>query len=126
VSWDIFLFNTKQKANSVEDIDDKQLSSINFCEIFLRHFQNIKKDENHREIIGLEFSIEYFEDEELVNNKMVSIYGENGLFELIELAKKYNWLIFDTGIGEMIDLKNPSRNGYENHQKYVRQILNDN
>ena len=55
---------------------------------------------------------------------MVSIYSEKGLFELIELAKKNHWQIYDTGIGEIIDLKNPSKNGYDNHQKYVNQILN--
>ena len=40
----------------------------------------------------------------------LSLYGENGLFELIELAKKYGWKIFDTGLGEMIDLDN-----WQNH-----------
>ena len=44
-------------------------------------------------------------------------------FELIELAKKYGWQIFDTGLGEMIDLDNPEKNGYENHREYVEQIM---
>ena len=124
MSWDIFLFSTKQKVNSIEDLDESQFTSINFCDVFENHFQKINKNENHREIIGNEFTIEYFDDEELVSNKMVSIYSEKGLFELIELAKKNHWQIYDTGIGEIIDLKNPSKNGYDNHQKYVNQILN--
>ena len=124
MSWDIFLFSTKQKVNSIEDLDESQFTSINFCDVFEKHFQKINKNENHREIIGNEFTIEYFDDEELVSNKMVSIYSEKGLFELIELAKKNRWQIYDTGIGEIIDLKNPSKNGYDNHQKYVNQILN--
>ena len=124
MSWDIFLFSTKQKVNSIEDLDESQFTSINFCDVFENHFQKINKNENHREIIGNEFTIEYFDDEELVSNKMVSIYSEKGLFELIELAKKNRWQIYDTGIGEIIDLKNPSKNGYDNHQKYVNQILN--
>ena len=124
MSWDIFLFSTKQKVNSIEDLDESQFTSINFCDVFESYFQKINKNENHREIIGNEFTIEYFDDEELVSNKMVSIYSEKGLFELIELAKKNHWQIYDTGIGEIIDLKNPSKNGYDNHQKYVNQILN--
>lgn len=54
---------------------------------------------------------------------MLSLYGENGLYELIALAKKHNWQIYDSGIGEMIDLDNPEKNGFENHKKYVEQIL---
>lgn len=54
---------------------------------------------------------------------MINLYGENGLFELIEIAKQYGWQIFDTGLGEMIDLENPSKNGYKNYRKYVDQIL---
>lgn len=40
---------------------------------------------------------------------MISLYGESGLFELIELAKMYGWQIFETGLGEMIDLDNPEK-----------------
>lgn len=54
---------------------------------------------------------------------MINLYGENGLFELIELAKKYGWQIFDTGLGEMIDLNNPQNTGFENHQNYVKHIF---
>ena len=54
---------------------------------------------------------------------MLSLYGENGLFVLIGLAKKQNWQIFDTGIGEMLDLESPSKNGYENFQTYLKQIV---
>jgi hypothetical protein len=81
------------------------------------------KDEDHREIEGNDFTISFFTDEEEVSNKMLSLYGENGLFELIELSKKFGWQIFDTGIDEMIDLENPARNGYENHKKYVEQLM---
>ena len=54
---------------------------------------------------------------------MLSLYGENGLFELVVLAKKYNWQIFDTGHGQMINLENPAINGYQNFQNYVSHIL---
>jgi len=123
MSWDIILFNTKQKIDSIEDVDESQLESIDFTQILESSFTEIVKNDNHREIKGTNFSIDFFTDGELVSNKMISLYGENGLFELIELAKKFGWQIFDTGLGEMIDLDNPEKNGYENHQKYVDQIL---
>lgn len=123
MSWDIILFNTNQKIDSIEDVDESQFEPINFSHILESSFNQIVKDDNHREIKGKDFSIDFFTDEELESNKMLSLYGENGLFELIELAKQYGWQIFDTGLGEMIDLDNPEKNGYENHRKYVEQII---
>lgn len=55
---------------------------------------------------------------------MFSLYGENALFELIRVSKIHNWQIFDTGNGEIIDLENPTNNGYENFEKYLKQIIN--
>lgn len=55
---------------------------------------------------------------------MLQLYGENGLYELIELAKKHNWQIYDSRIDGMIDLENPEKNGFKNHRKYVEQTLN--
>lgn len=70
------------------------------------------KNEDHREIKGKDFAIDYFEDSEEVSNKMISLYGENGLFALVVLATKYNWQIFD--------------NGFDHFQDYLKQILNEN
>lgn len=123
MSWDIVLFNSRQKITSVEEVDDTQLEPTDFSTAFENHFTEIIKDDNHREIKGKDFIIDYFVDEDKVSNKMLSLYGENGLFELVELAKKHNWQIFDTGNGQMIDLENPSNNGYENFQSYVRHVL---
>ena len=123
MSWDIILFNTNQKIDSIEDVDESQFEPINFSQILESSFSDIVRDDNHREIKGKDFSIDFFTDEELESNKMLSLYGENGLFELIELAKQYGWQIFDMGLGEMIDLDNPEKNGYENHRKYVEQIM---
>jgi len=50
---------------------------------------------------------------------MLHLYGENGLYELIELSKRYNGQIYDFGISEMIN-----QNGFKNHRKYIEQILN--
>jgi len=123
MSWDIILFNTKQKIDSIQEIDENQLEPIDFTQILESSFSEIVKDGTYREIKGKDYSITFFADEEPVSNKMISIYGENGFFELIEIAKKYDWQIFDTGLGEMIDLNNPEKNGYENHRKYVEKIM---
>jgi len=123
MSWDIVLFNSKQKIDSVEELDEEQLEPTDFSTLLEEPFDEVEKNEKHRELIGKDFSIEYFIDEEPASNIMLSIYRENGLYALIELAKKHGWQIFDTALGEMIDLENPEKNGYENHQKYVQQIL---
>lgn len=123
MSWDIVLFNSRQKINSVEEVDDSQLEPTDFCTVFENHFEQIIKDDNHREIKGKDFAIDYFADDEKVSNKMLSLYGENGLFELVVLARKHKWQIFDTRLGQMVDLENPSNNGYENFQNYLKQIL---
>lgn len=123
MSWDIVLFNSKQKIESVEELDENQLEPTDFDQILENSFDQIKKDDNHREIIGTDFTIDFFVHNEPVSNTMLSLYGENGLYELIELAKKQNWQIYDSGIGEMIDLENPKKNGFENHRKYVEQIM---
>ncbi|WP_178987368.1 hypothetical protein [Winogradskyella schleiferi] len=123
MSWDIVLFNSKQKIDKVAELDENQLEPTDFSGILENSFDRIKKDVNHREIIGTNFTIDFYVHNELVNNTMLRLYGENGLYELIELAKKHNWQIYDSGTGEMVDLENPEKNGFENHRKYVEQIL---
>lgn len=125
MSWDVVLFNSKQKFNSIEELDDTQLEPTDFSSVLEKHFDQVIKNDNHREIKGKDFAIDYFDDCEKVSNKMFSLYGENGLYELVLVAKKQNWQIFDTALGQMIDLENPSNNGFENFQDYLKQILND-
>ena len=125
MSWDVILLNSRQKINFIEELDDTQLESTNFCSALENHFAQITKSDDHRVIKGKDFAIDYFEDDENVSNKLLSLYGENGLYELVVVAKKYNWQIFDTGLGQMIDLENPSNNGFENFQDYLKQLLKD-
>ncbi len=124
MSWDIFIFNSTQKIENVENIDEECFVPIRFTEILEKHFANIKADDNHRRISGENFSIDYFFSAKTEANLMFSLYGENALFELIRISKIYNWQIFDTANGEMIDLENPSKNGYENFQTYLQQLIN--
>lgn len=123
MSWDIVLFSSKQKINSLEEIDESQLIPTDFCLAFEEQFEHITKNGNHREVKGKDFVIDYFIDNENVSNKIISLYGENSIYELVLLAKKRNWQIFDTGLGQMIDVNNPENNGFTNFQTYLRQIL---
>lgn len=122
MSWDIVLFNSKQKINSVAKLDETQLESTDFSGILETSFNRVNKDKNHREIVGADFTIDFFADSEHSSNFMISLYGENGIYALIELAKKYNWQIYDSGIDGMVDLEYPEKNGFKNHRKYVEQI----
>lgn len=123
MSWDIVLFSSKQKIQSVAELDETQLEPTDFSGILENSFDRIKKDKNHREIIGTDFTIEFFTDNQHSSNFMLSLYGENAIYALIGLSKKYNWQIYDSGIDGMVDLENPERNGFNNHRKYVEQIL---
>ncbi len=123
MSWDIVLFNSRKKIKSIEDLDETNLEPTDFCSVLENHFEEIRKDDNHREIKGNDYSIDYFNDDEKMSNKVLSLYGESGLYELVVLAREHNWQIFDTGLGQMMDLENPSNNGYENFQNYLKQIL---
>lgn len=126
MSWDIILFNSRQKIESIDELDSDLLEPIDFTVILENSFSEIIRDDNLIEIKGKDFTIDFCTDNELVSNQLLSLHGENGLFELIELAKLHGWQIFDTGLGSMIDIENPVKNGYENHQKYVEQIIKEN
>ena len=70
MSWDVILFNSKQKINSIEEIDEEMFVPIDFCEVLNNYFDKITQNDNHREIKGKDFSIYYFIDSELVSNKL--------------------------------------------------------
>jgi len=123
MSWDIVIFSSKQKIESIEEIDEELFLPIDFCTILDNHFHNIKKHEDHREIVGENLTIDYFLDGTVVTNKIFAIYGEEAVFELIRISKIHGWQIFDTGLGEMIDLEHPERNGYDDFQTYLRHVL---
>ena len=122
MSWDIVLFSSEQKLVSLENLNEDLLKPIDFDKVLKSKFENIKKSENHNEIIGKDFSIDFFDDDELVSNKILSLYGENGLFELIKIAKVENWQIYDSGIDKMLNLEKPEQNGYENFKNYLKFI----
>lgn len=125
MSWDIVLFSSEEKISSIETMDETKLKPIEFDRILMNSFEEVNSNESHREIIGNGFSIDFHFSDEKVSNTMISIYGEKGLFEIVNLAKKYNWQVFDTSIDDFIDLENPDRNGYANFKSYVNQITDN-
>lgn len=124
MSWDVVLFNSNQKITDPADVNENQLIPTSFTNAFETHFKTIVKDGDHSEIKGGDFAIDYFDDGEPSSNIMLSLYGEAAIYPLIDLAIKNNWQIFDTGLGDMIDLENPSKNGYQNFQAYLNVVLN--
>ena len=118
MSWDIVLFNTTERIEDFELFDADKIEPIDFNQIFENHFSKIVHDGNHREIQGEDYSICYFLEEVPVTNTMLNLYGENGIYEMVYIAKKLGWQIFDTGNGEFIDLENPANNGYTFYQEY--------
>ena len=122
MSWDIVLFNSKQKIESVEEVDESHLIDTDFDSAFQSHFENIVVDESAKTIESPDFSIVYYSDEP-ASNAIVNLYGENAFYELVILAKKHDWQLFDTSMGQMVDLENPTANGCENFQNYLKQVL---
>jgi hypothetical protein len=123
MSWDIMIFSSRQKINSIEEIEQELFAPIDFNAILEKHFDNIIIDGDYREIKGDNYSINYYVDTETTSNLLFHLYGENSLFELIRVSKKYGWQIFDTGNGQMLDLGHPEKNGYQDFQDYLQNVL---
>ena len=123
MSWDIVLFKSRQNIRHLSILDENKLEVTDFNQILDNSFREIKMDGDHRQISGDDFSIDYFVSEPN-SNFMLSLNGEKAMHILIELAKVYEWQIYDSAIDAMIDLHSPDNNGYEKHQNYVEFILN--
>lgn len=128
MSWDIVLFNSAEKIISIEDLDEEKLLPIDFDKILLENFSTKNAEDQKNENPNVNLSsvnddINFYFDDEPSSNKIISLYSEEALFKIIELAKVHNWQIFDNSLGEMLDLENPAKNGYSNHKNYVNQIM---
>lgn len=130
MSWDVMIFNLKRKVDSVDEIDESVLVDIgtkaDFKKIMTNNYQDIIWDKDWGKIERKDFSIEFSlgDSDEPFGNTVFHLYGENAIYEIVELCKKYKWQLFDTGLEQMVDLDNPKNNGYKKHQAYIRQILN--
>lgn len=123
MGWEIFLFNSKVKISSIEELDDSILELTDFDYLIKEYFKDINITNHHSIINGIDYSIEYFTGEKVSSNKLLTIFGENGLFDLVILARQHNWQIYDTGSGQMIDLDNPGNNGYLNFLSYRDSVI---
>ena len=123
MSWDVVLFSSKEKIISLEAFDEEMLFPVDFDAGLLSHFKNVTQDKNHISVNGEGFSIDFFLDEDPESNKMLSLYGEKALFALVIVAKAQGWQIYDSGVDAMIDLDNPSANGYKNFKEYLNTVL---
>jgi len=122
MSWDIMIFSLKQKVATPEEISDDLFVPVDFDAVLVKHIKHITAEDDHREIKGDNYSINYFVDSEPKGYLMINLYGENALFELIMISKINGWQIFDTGNGQMIDLDHPEKNGYQGFQNYLSLI----
>ena len=59
MSWSIVLFNSNQQIPSDLDFNEDILKPISFSDIIERSFPEIKMQGNHREIIGIDYSIDF-------------------------------------------------------------------
>lgn len=130
MSWDIVLLNSTEKIIFIENIDEEKLLPIDFDKILLKKcnlkIEDYKEIENCCESISshsIDNEINFYFDTEPSSIKIVSLYSERALFRILELAKLHNWQIFDTSLGEMLDIENPNINGYHNHKNYVDRIM---
>lgn len=122
MSWDVIIFNSADKVDDLDEINSDELEPINFGQVFEKYFKHIKIDGNHREAAGDDFTINYFVDDASSTNFMVSLYGENAIYAIAHLAKTNGWQVFDTGLGEMLDIDDPAKNGYDDFQDYLKTI----
>jgi hypothetical protein len=122
MSWDIVLFNTQQKIGSMEEIDEGRFLPTDFAVVLDQHFNVKIVDDMSRQVSGVDFSFTYYVQAEPSGNTLINLYGENALYAIIDVAKQQGWQIFDTGNGEMIDLDNPEKNGYNDFQKYLQHV----
>jgi len=128
MSWDIVLFNSVEIIISIEDLDEEKLLPIDFDKILLENYSTENTEDQKNENTNINLSsvnddINFYFDDEPSSNKIISLYSEEALFKIVELAKVHNWQIFDTSLGEILNLENPGKNGFSNHQKYVNQIM---
>jgi hypothetical protein len=125
MSWDVVIFSTEQRLASVEEVDKTLFRPRNFNEVLQRHLPTTLYEDGHLEIKGNDFTIVNYGGEELSSVALFNLYGELALYALIHVAKLEDWQIFDTGIGAMIDLDHPEKNGYWEFQAYLQHVLNN-
>ena len=129
MSWDVVIFNLTRQVDRVEEINETILVDIgtrtDFKKIMEENYPDVIWEDNWGKIERKDYSIEFSlgTTEEPFSNTLFHLYGENAVYDIIELCKKNNWQAYDSGLDQMLDLDNPMNNGYQNHQNYVKFII---
>ena len=132
MSWDVFVFNSKQKIETVEDLDESLLVDIGTWQEFKRlienQFSNAVFDGNWCTIGGKDFSLETSlgPPDEKVDNTIFHLHGNEAIYPLMALCQNNNWQAFDNSLEDMLNLDKPEQNGYSKFAAYLAQIKQHN
>ena len=129
MSWDIVVFKLSKEVISVEEIDESVLvefPSEDFKKALIVHFPRMDWDESRVFISGDNYELECFIPEgDSFSNTIFQLYGEHAVYALVNFCRKEGWQAFDTGLGEMLNLNHPEKNGYLNFQTFLSRVLNN-
>lgn len=131
MSWDVVIFNLKKKVTSIEEVSEDVLQPMEtvsgFCKMMLERFPNSKIENAVLTIKSGEGEVALYvpddNDNEWFSNSILHLYGHGAIYIIIDMCRHFGWQAFDTGMGGMLDLENPAKNGYENFQAYLNHVL---
>lgn len=131
MSWDVVIFNLKKKISSIEEVNEDVLQPIgtvsDFCKMMIGRFPNSKIENEVLTIKNGEGEVVFYvpddDDNESFSNTILHLYGHDAIYIIFDMCRYFGWQAFDTGLGEMLDLDNPEKNGYENFQAYLNHVL---
>ncbi|KFF02811.1 hypothetical protein [Chryseobacterium luteum] len=129
MSWDVLVFKLNREIKSGSEIDETTIDDIgseaSVLEKLHSHFPDLKLFdygeviENMGKIERENFSIEFFilKSTETQNFLSFNLYGKESIYPIVELCKRNGWCVFDTTLGEILNLEEPEKNGYEQFNK---------
>lgn len=129
MSWDVVVFNHKRQVSSLEEIDESVLADIctyaDLKALLKQRYPSLVCKDGWlvADFGGYSMETSLSEANDVFSNTIFHLYGENAIYELIELCKAHSWQAYDTALGQMLDLEHPERNGYKEHRRYVEQIM---
>ncbi len=134
MSWEVLVFKLNREINSGSEIDETTIDDIGSVASVLEklhsHFPDLelfdygKIIENMGKIKRENFLIEFFISKSTETNNFLSfhLYGKQSIYPIVELCTRNGWCIFDTTLGEILNLEEPEKNGYEQFNKIRNEI----
>lgn len=129
MSWDVLVFKLNREIKSGSEIDETTIDDIGSVASVLEklhsHFPDLelfdygKVIENMGKIKRENFIIEFSIIKSTETNNFLSfhLYGKQSIHAIVQLCKRNGWYIFDTTLGEILDLEESEKNGYEQFTK---------